>query len=314
MDEFKALASFAGVVEAGSFRRAAVQQGLAPQAVSKTVRQLEDRLGVRLLHRTTRKLSMTEEGARLFAQVQPGIAALRQAVESTKEARTGVEGVLRVTASRSIGLRIVVPLIEPFMAQHPDVRVELELEDRITDLVAQRIDVGFRVGAQLDRNYVARRLADIRHCICASPGYIKRFGRPRTWADLARHRCTGFRHVNTGKLMPWEYLDGAETAFRDVPAVFSTNDVDAEVQAVLTGVGIGQLPGYAAMPLIEAGLLVQVLPRHTSERIGLYVYYLQGARLPARARAFIDFASARLKDSDHFTVGRARGVATKLLR
>ncbi|MBB3178128.1 LysR family transcriptional regulator [Variovorax sp. Sphag1AA] len=309
MDEFKALAAFAGVVEAGSFRRAAVQQGLAPQAVSKTVRQLEDRLGVRLLHRTTRKLSMTEEGARLFAQVQPGIAALRHAVESTKEARTGVEGVLRVTASRSIGLRIVVPLIEPFMAEHPDVRVELELEDRITDLVAQRIDVGFRVGAQLDRNYVARRLADIRHCICASPGYIERFGRPRTWADLARHRCTGFRHVNTGKLMPWEYLEGQETAFRDVPAVFSTNDVDAEVQAVLTGIGIGQLPGYAAMPLIQAGLLVQLLPRHTSERIGLYVYYLQGARLPARARAFIDFASARLKDSDHFSIGRARGAA-----
>jgi DNA-binding transcriptional LysR family regulator len=311
MDEFKALATFVGVVEAGSFRRAAVQQGLAPQAVSKAVRLLEDRLGVRLLHRTTRKLSTTEEGARLFAQVQPGLATLRQAVESTKQSRTGVEGVLRVTAPRSVGLRIVVPMIEPFMAQHPGLQVELELEDRITDLVASRIDLGFRVGAQVDRNYVARRLADIQHCICASPGYVERFGRPRTWADLARHRCTGFRHVNTGKLMAWEYLDGAETAFREVPAVFSTNDVDAEVQAVLAGIGIGQLPGYAAVPLIEAGLLVQLLPRHTSERIGLYVYYLQGARLPARARAFIDFVSARLKDSDHFAVGRARAPASK---
>jgi len=306
MDEFKALATFAGVVEAGSFRRAAVQQGLAPQAVSKAVRQLEDRLGVRLLHRTTRKLSMTEEGARLFAQVQPGLATLRHAIEATKQARSGVAGVLRVTAPRSIGLRIVVPMIEPFMAQHPEVRIELELEDRITDLVAARIDVGFRVGAELDRNYVARRLADIQHCICASPGYVERFGRPRSWAELARHRCTGFRHVNTGKLMPWEYLDGTETAFRDVPAIFSTNDVDAEVQAVLTGIGIGQLPSYAAMPLIRAGLLVQLLPRHTSERIGLYVFYLQGARLPARARAFIDFASAHLKDRDRFAPARPR--------
>ena len=306
MDEFKALATFVDVVEAGSFRRAAVQQGLAPQAVSKAVRLLEDRIGVRLLHRTTRKLSTTEEGARLFAQVQPGLASLREAVESTKQSRTGVEGVLRVAAPRSVGLRIVVPMIEPFMAQHPGLQVELELEDRITDLVGSRIDVGFRVGAQLDRNYVARRLVDIQHFICASPGYVERFGRPRSWDDLAHHRCTGFRHVNTGKLMPWEHLDGTEIAFRDVPAIFSTNDVDAEIQAVLAGIGIGQLPGYAAMPLIQAGLLVQLLPRHTSERIGLYVYYLQGARLPARARAFIDFASANLASDDRFTVRRAK--------
>ena len=300
MDEFKALATFAGVVEAGSFRRAAMQQGLAPQAVSKAVRQLEDRLGVRLLHRTTRKLSMTEEGARLFAQAQPGLAALRQAVEETKRSRSGIAGILRVTAPRSVGLRIVVPMIEAFMTQHPEVRVELELEDRFTDLVAARVDVGFRVGAGLDRNYVARRLADIQNYICASPGYIERFGRPRTWAELAHHRCTGFRQINTGKQLPWEYLDGKEMAFREVPAVFSTNDVDAEVQAVLAGIGIGQLQGYAALPLIQAGLLVHLLPRHTSERIGLYVYYLQGAQLSARARAFIDYVSAHLKRSGRF--------------
>lgn len=311
MDEFKALAMFAHVVESGSFRRAAIAQGIAPQAASKAVAGLEDRLGVRLLHRTTRKLSTTEEGARLFARIQPSLATLRDAVASTKGAGAGVEGLIRVTAPRSVGLRIVVPMIEPFMQAHPEVRIELELEDRMTDPVASRIDIGFRVGAQLDRNFVARRLVDVQHCICASPAYIERHGRPRTWADLAKHRCTGFRHVNTGKLMPWEYQEGSDTAFREVPAIFSTNDVDAEVMAVLGGVGIGQLPTYAARPLIDEGRLVQLLPRHTSERFGLYVYYLQRAHLPARARAFIDFAAAHLRDKERFAIPRAKAAPAR---
>lgn len=295
MDDLKALSTLARVVETGSFRRAALELGVAPQATSKTVRQLEAQLGVRLLHRTTRKLNLTDEGAALLAQVRPALSAIRSAIDALQAARGEVGGTLRITAPRSVGQHLVLPLLPPFMQAHPDVTVELELEDRITDLVADRIDVGFRMGAAMDRNVVARRLMDIQQWICASPAYLERHGRPRRWEDLARHRCTGFRHANTGRLMPWEYAEGDETAFTEIPARFATNDVDAEASAVLAGVGIGQIPNYIAAPLMRDGRLVHLLPKHISARIGLYVYYPQRAQLPQKVRRFIDFTVARLQ-------------------
>lgn len=295
MDDLKALSTLARVVETGSFRRAAVDLGVAPQATSKTVRQLEAQLGVRLLHRTTRQLSLTDEGAQLLAQVRPALSSIRAAMEALQSARREVGGTLRVTAPRSVGQHLVLPLIGPFMQDHPEVNVELELEDRFTDVVADKIDIGFRVGPSMDRNVVARRLLDVQHWICAAPEYLERHGRPREWEDLSRHRCTGFRHVNTGRLMPWEFADQGETAYRDVAASFVTNDVDAEVSAVLAGVGIGQIPNYVAAPLIREGRLVHLLAKHNSERMGLYIYYPQRTYVPPRARRFIDFAVARLQ-------------------
>lgn len=296
MDDLKALSTLARVVETGSFRRAALELGVAPQATSKTVRQLEAQLGVQLLHRTTRKLSLTDEGAQLLAQVRPALSSIRTAMEELQSARREVLGTLRITAPRSLGLHVLLPLLPSFMEEHPDLRVDLELEDRLTDVVMEKIDVGFRMGPAMDRNVVARRLMDIEQWICASPAYIERHGRPLRWEDLAQHRCTGFRHPNTGKLMPWEYTDGKETiTYAEVAACFATNDVDAEAQAVLVGIGIGEIPSYIAAPLIQDGRLVRLLPEHSSQRIGLYIYYGQRMNLPHRTRRFIDFAVARLQ-------------------
>jgi DNA-binding transcriptional LysR family regulator len=295
MDELKALSTLAQVVERGSFRRAAAELGVAPQATSKTVRQLEARLGVRLLHRTTRQLRLTDEGAQLLAQVAPALAAIRAAMGGLQAARREVGGTLRVTAPRSVGQHLVLPLVAPFMETHPEVAVELELQDRLSDVVAEKIDVGFRVGPGMDRNVVARRLLDIQHWVCAAPAYLERHGRPRHWDDLARHRCTGFRHATSGRLMPWDYAAEGETRYGDVPARFVINDVDGEASAVLAGVGIGQLPSYVAAPHVREGRLVHLLSRHVSERVGLYLYYPQRAQLPLRARRFIDFAVERLQ-------------------
>lgn len=295
MDDLKALSTLARVVEAGSFRRAALDLGVAPQATSKTVRQLEAQLGVRLLHRTTRKLSLTDEGARLLAQVRPALSAIRSAMSETRAAHQEVGGSLRITAPRSVGQHLVLPLAARYMDAHPDVGVDLELEDRLTDIVEERIDVGFRMGAGLDRNVVARRLMDIQQWVCASPAYLERHGRPRCWDDLAQHHCTGFRPASTGRLMPWEYADGDATVYADIAARFATNDVDAEASAVLAGMGIGQIPDYIAAPLIEAGRLERLLPAHGSERIGLYIYYPQRAHLPQRTRRFIDLALTGLQ-------------------
>jgi DNA-binding transcriptional LysR family regulator len=299
MDELKALGMFAKVAESGSFRRAAIEQGVAPQAASKTVAQLEAALGVRLFHRTTRKLGLTDEGTQLLARALPALEAVRAAMDGARAVRSE-GGVVRVTAPRSMGLRLVMPLVGEFMQAHPQLRVDVELDDHFTDLVAQKIDVGFRAGARLERNFVARRLLDIQHCICASPAYVERHGRPRRWEDLARHRCTGFKQVSSGKLLPWEHQGEDGVSLREVPAVFTTNDVEAELHAVLDGVGIGQLPTYLVAAAIREGRLLHLLPRHTTERMGLYLYYPQRSHQPARVRAFIDFVSERLQSRDRF--------------
>jgi DNA-binding transcriptional LysR family regulator len=294
MEDLKALATLARVVESGSFRKAAMEMGVAPQATSKTVRLLEEQLGVRLLHRTTRKLSLTEEGAQLIAQIAPALANIRTAVEELQHARLEVGGTLRITAPRSVGQHFIVPLVPEYMALYPDVRVELELEDRITDSVLERVDVGFRMGPSVDRNVVARRLMDIQQWVCASPDYIEQHGKPRTWADLAKHRCTGFRHTNKGRIMPWEYTDKGEVTYTDMAPRFVTNDVDAEMWAILDGAGIGQIPSYIAQPMVESGRLVHLLKNHVTERIGFYIYYPQRNQMPQRARRFIDFVIERV--------------------
>jgi len=289
MEHLKALATLDRVVESGSFRQAAIEMGVAPQATSKTVRQLEQQLGIRLLHRTTRKLSLTEEGAQLLAQVAPALANIRTAVEELQNARKEVGGTLRISGPRSVGQHFIVPLIPEYMSLYPDVRVELELEDRITDRVLERVDVGFRMGPSVDRNVVARRLMDIQQWVCASPDYIEKYGRPRRWADLATHRCTGFRHSNSGRVMPWEYTDQGEVTYTDMAPKFVTNDVDAEMWAVLGGAGIGQIPSYIAQPMVDSGRLVHLMKSHVTERIGFYIYYPQRNQLPQRTRRFIDF-------------------------
>jgi DNA-binding transcriptional LysR family regulator len=290
MADLKALAVLARVVETGSFRKAAAEMGVAPQATSKTVRRLEEQLGVRLLHRTTRKLSLTDEGAQLIARIAPALASIQGAVEELQDARLEVGGTLRITAPRSVGRHFVLPLVPEFMALYPDVRVELELEDRMTDGVLERVDIGFRMGPSVDRNVVARRLMDIQQWVCASPEYIEKHGKPRSWADLANHRCTGFKHPTSGRIMPWEVTDKGEVTYTDMPTRFVTNDVDAEMWAVLDGAGIGQIPTYIAQSMVESGRLVHLLKNQVTERIGFYIYYPQRNQMPQRARRFIDFA------------------------
>lgn len=295
MNDLKALATLARVIESGSFRQAAKAMGVTPQATSKAVRQLEEQLGVRLLHRTTRKLSLTEEGNQLIAQIAPALANIQSAVEELQNTRREVGGTLRITAPCSVGKHFVLPLIPEFMARYPEVRVELELEDRITDNVLQRVDVGFRMGPSVDRNVVARRLMNIQQWVCASPGYIERYGRPRTWEELGQHRCTGFKNTNTGRVMPWEFMDKDDVTYTDAAAKFVTNDVDAEMTVVLAGAGIGQIPSYLAQPMVESGKLVHLFKTHTTERIGFYLYYPQRNQMPQRARRFIDFIIEKVR-------------------
>ncbi|MGB7990004.1 MAG: LysR family transcriptional regulator [Candidatus Methylophosphatis roskildensis] len=300
MDELRAISTFVRAAELGSFNQVAIAQGMTPQAVSKAVRQLERHLGVRLFHRTTRRSSLTEDGRRFLEAVKPSLEGMLDALSRIRRTAQDDEGLIRVTAPRPIGRRVLLPLIEEFRQSYPKVEIELLLDERITDIVAERIDIGFRGGAAPEGQLIVRHLFALQLIPCAAPAYLARHGCPATLDDLARHHCTGFRMPSTGRLMPWEFTRGAEIVYRDIPAVFCTNDPQAELEAVIAGFGVGQLDGASAAEPIRAGRLVPLLCEHVSERMGIHIYYPQRADMPKRVRSFIDFAVGRLLNTTRF--------------
>jgi DNA-binding transcriptional LysR family regulator len=302
VNEIRAISLFVRTAALGSLRKAAIEQGVTPQAASLAVTQLENHLGMRLFHRTTRQLSLTEEGRRFLESVQPPLDALTDALHSARHA-DGAAGPLRVTAPRSLGNTVLWPLFEAFAADHPDVRLDIQLEDRFQDWVAERIDVGFRAGAQPDGRIIARRVLPIQLIVCASPAYLARHGAPATIEDLASHRCTGYLQPNTGKVAPWEFQVGEETVYRDIQPSICLNDPELETRAVLGGLGIGQLGSFTAVPLIRAGQLVPLLLPHTVHRMAMYLCYARRTHLPARVRLFIDFMVERLRPGTEWYLG-----------
>lgn len=304
MDKLRAIATFARVADLGSFNQAAVAQGSTPQAVSKTIRQLERHLGVRLFHRTTRKSSLTVDGQRFLESVKPSLEGMLGALTRARQSAGDDEGLIRISAARCVGSRVLLPLIADFQRQYPKVEVELVLEERFTDIVAERIDVGFRAGSQPEGQVIARRLFAIQQIVCAAPDYLDQHGMPSRLEQLTKHRCVGYRHPSTGRLLQWEFdLDG-EYAFRDMHPAFCCNDAEAERMAVLNGIGIGLLDGIIATPDLRTGRLVPLLCETTSDRIGLYLYYPQRTDMPTRVRHFIDFAAAALQDCPTFCIGK----------
>jgi len=285
------LTLFLGVVRAKSFARAATEAGVTPQAVSKAVRTLEAELGVRLLHRTTRKLSLTDEGARLFELADPGLRQLDEALAQVRSAKSEDDGLIRLTAPPSLGVHVLVPLMQQFRAAYPGITFDVQLSDLFTDLVESRIDVGFRSGTSPGQNLVARRLCDLPMTICAAPSYLAQHGEPKTLDALARHACTGFRRPVTGRMVPWELNVDGDLVFQDVPAVATFNDVQTEIAAVRAGIGIGQLSMHLIRDDVAAGRLVPILRQFDSNSVGLYLYYPHRTHIPVRVRRFIDFVA-----------------------
>ncbi|MEI2415138.1 LysR family transcriptional regulator [Orrella sp. JC864] len=305
MDELRAISTFIRAAELGSFNRAALAQGTTAQAVSKAVRQLEAHLGVRLFHRSTRKSALTEEGQRLFDSARDSLQALTEALQGARSAARQEEGLIRISAAGAVGRKVLMPLLAAFGQRYPGIRFDLTLEDRATDVVGERIDVGFRSGNPPDAQVVARRLFPIQLILCASPGYLAEHGAPARLQDLARHRCVGYRQPGTSRPVPWEFKVKGETVFQCVPAVVCCSDPEAEMQAVLQGMGIGQIDSINAAAPLRSGALVPLLARHVSDRMGLFLYYAQRRDMPLRVRRFIDFAAEQLQGGERYWLGAA---------
>ncbi|WKB55755.1 LysR substrate-binding domain-containing protein, partial [Eleftheria terrae] len=224
MDELRAITTFVRAAEYGSFNKAAVAQGTTPQAVSKSIRQLEEHLGVRLFHRTTRKSSLTHEGERLFGEVRANLEEMTAAINRARNAVRDDEGLVRISAGSSAGRKVLMPLVRDFAATYPAVAFDLVLEDRVTDSVAERIDVGFQAGNAPSSQVIARRLFAIQQIVCASPAYLAAHGVPRRLAELQGHRCTGYRQPGTGRPLPWEFNVKGEIVFQPMSPFLRCSD------------------------------------------------------------------------------------------
>lgn len=302
MDELRAISTFIRAAELGSFNKAALAQGTTPQAVSKNVKQLEQHLGVRLFHRTTRKSALTEDGQRLFDTVRASMDGLLEALNSVRSAARDDEGLIRISAGGSVARKVLVPLLARFSEEYPAIQFDLVLEDGITDAVRERIDVGFRAGNPPTSQVISRRLFPIQLIVCASADYLTSHPAPVKPADVALHRCVGYRQPSTGKVFPWEFSVRGETSFQQVSAVVCCSDPEAEMQAVVAGMGIGQIDSINATAAIRSGQLVPLLTPYVSNRMGLHLYFAQRADMPARVRRFIDFAVDQLSGGDTFNI------------
>jgi DNA-binding transcriptional LysR family regulator len=300
INEFKAIATFAKAVEMGSIRQAALSQGVTPQAASQSIGQLERHLGVRLLHRTTRGLALTEEGQHFLENTQPALAALNRALLTAREAKDEIAGPLRIVGPKSSFAAILMPLLDEFCKRNPGIQPDVQLDDGIGNWVQDRVDIGFRIGASPQDGVIGRQLFPIQMIICAAPAYLAEHGVPKALEDLNAHRCSVFRHPATGKVSPWYLTVDGKVEYRQMSPAFATNDSELELQAVLTGQAIGQLANFSAATHIRQGRLVPVLREHLTTHIGLHVYYGSRAAQPKRVRAFLDLAIERLQDSPEF--------------
>ena len=313
MNELKAIAVFAQAAEARSFNQAAVDLGVSPQAVSKMIRQLEQQLGVRLFHRTTRQSSLTVEGRRFLESVKPGLDAVAGAMANIRASTEAIDGPVRISAARS-ARKVLMPVLAEFNALYPKVSFDLLLDDDFTDSVAEKIDVGFRSGLAPTGQLIVRRLFPIQQIVCASPDYLEKHGAPTSVADLQQHRCSGFRHRETGRLLPWELMVDGELRRFNIAASFVSNDPEAEVEAIVAGMGIGLLDSINAAADIRAGRLIPLLTKHCSDNLAFYLYYAQRTQMPQRVRVFVDFVMSRVSASKAFQFDTDGSVPRKVSR
>ncbi|MBB3931921.1 DNA-binding transcriptional LysR family regulator [Kaistia hirudinis] len=294
---FSELVSFTAVARECSFRRAAVRLGVSPSALSHTIRQLEERLGVRLLNRTTRSVAPTEAGLALLARIEPAIAELEGAVSVVGAFQSRPSGRLRINLPRLAAELVLAPLLADFAEAYPEIRLELIVDDALTDVVAESFDAGIRQGERLHQDMVAVRLTpSIKMAVVGSPAYFARRSPPVTPADLGRHACINYCWTATGAVFRWPF-EGPDGPFEiAVEGPLTLNDTGLLRDAALRGVGLAYLPEPSTARDVEEGRLVRLLESWSRSFSGFFLYHPGRRQTPPPLRALIDFLLARRGD------------------
>lgn len=293
MDRLAALTAFAAVAEAGSFAAAARRLGRSTSRLSRQVAELEAALGIRLLHRTTRALTLTEAGRSYHEQVARILAELEAADLSVGRLQAAPRGRLRVAAPMSFGVLHLAPALPAFLDRYPEIDLDMAMNDRFVDLVEEGFDLAVRIGRLAESSLIARRLAPLRRVLCASPAFLAAYGTPRTPDDLARLPCLGYSN-----LLPqedWSFVDPASGRPWPVriKARLRVNNGDALRLAALAGVGLAPLPSFLVGPDLAAGTLVSLLDPYLRQEGAIHAVYPPARPLSPKVRAFVDFLAER---------------------
>lgn len=295
LDRITGMQVFGRVAALGSLSAAARVLGMSQTMATKHMAALEERLGVKLLHRTTRRISLTEAGRTYLDAAERILAEIEEADAAASAASLHVRGTLRLNAPVSFGIREIAPLLPELAARHPALTIDLGLNDRQVDLIEEGWDLVIRIGSLENASMIARRLASCRTVVCAAPSYIAAHGRPRTIAELERHTCLGYTLSRAVGAERWSFgRDGK--AVVAIKGSLKANNGDALVVAAMAGQGIIYQPTFLVAREIEAGLLVPLKLDHDPiELDGIYAAYPADRRPPAKVRATIDFLAERLK-------------------
>jgi DNA-binding transcriptional LysR family regulator len=287
MGQFRQINTFVEVVARGSLSAAARAEGIAPAMIGRRLDALESRLGVKLLQRTTRKLALTDEGAAFLEDCQRILAELEEAEAAVSERSARATGHLLVSAPAGFGRQHVAPLLPSFLAEHREVRVNLNLNDRVVDVIGEGVDVAIRIASLSDSNLVGVKLADNHRVVVAAPGYLKRHGTPQTLDELARYNCLAIS--SEGSQRGWTFRENGKTVTLKTGGNMVCNDGAVLHQWALAGRGLAWRSMWEVGADIEAGRLVPVLEQYAAPGNDIYAVFAQRRHLPLRIRAFVDF-------------------------
>jgi DNA-binding transcriptional LysR family regulator len=308
MDRFAEIETFVRVAETGGIGTAADRLGVAKSAVSRRLKDLEERLGVRLVNRTTRRLSLTETGRAYYERAITLLADLDEADQAAAAIHGTLTGRMRIAAPLSFGIRHLSAAISDFLCRHEALSIDLDLNDRQVDLVEDGFDLAVRIGVLEDSSLIARKLFDVRTVMCASPAYLERHGTPQRPEDLVDH--AGFLYTNMPERRAWAWTtpDGEERTVQ-MTARLAANNGDLLLEAAEAGLGICIQPSFIAYRAIEDGRLVPVLPDVVWRRTACYAIYPPGRHLSAKVRALVDFLAARYAGTPYWDTCLEQGTA-----
>lgn len=293
-DRLGPIAAFVRVVETGSFTAAATSLGVSKSQVSRSVRALEDRLGARLLHRTTRAVTPTEAGQAFYGRCARILADLEEAEEAVAHLQAAPRGTLRLSLPQSFGVRYLAPIIADFLMKYPEVRVEASFTERRVDLVDEGYDLAIRIGVLDDSSLIARKLGASRRYVLGSPDYLARRGWPQTPAELKDHECLQFTYQTTGS--SWVFRDAGEEVAVRVSGRMLANSGEALAAAACAGVGLVWLPDFLVADDLRAGRLVSVFGDRPDPGLAIWAVYPHSRHLAPKVRLFVDHVAAHLGD------------------
>ncbi len=300
LDSLQSVVMFVRVAEKRSFTEAASLLGLSPSGVSKAIARMEDRLGVRLLHRTTRNVNLTHDGTTLYESCRAILDALEDAENAVSNRRSTLRGKLRIQMPIGLGQRIIVPCITRFAAANPELTIDAELSDRSSDLANEGLDLAIRIGELRDTRYIARHLCNLRFITVASPRYLKQHGEPRTPEELDSHRCLVFYMPHLHRYRDWRFSHKGKTFSRTPAGVININDAQAVLDTVIAGAGVANIATYVAHDAVKKGLLRVILKDYTSSGPPVSIVYLERKHMAPRVHAFIDYLKERIPRIPHW--------------